>query len=83
MVGFLMEVTATLIVGSLHEELLHCTPTQTCSIVKATVAQVNCSDLRVLGLRTVNVRPPLWSSGYRTEMYCVSCEVRTEFLYDV
>jgi hypothetical protein len=25
-------------------------------------------------------RPPLWSSGhgYRTEMYCLSCEVRTE-----
>jgi hypothetical protein len=20
-------------------------------------------------------------SGYRTEMYCVSCEVRTEFIY--
>jgi hypothetical protein len=29
-------------------------------------------------------RPPLWSSGQsscRTEMYCVSCEVRTEFIY--
>jgi predicted nucleic acid-binding protein len=29
-------------------------------------------------------RPPLWSSrvpGYTTEMYCVSCEVRTEFIY--
>jgi hypothetical protein len=32
-------------------------------------------------------RPPLLSSvrvlGYRTEMYCVSCEVRTEFIYDM
>jgi hypothetical protein len=31
------------------------------------------------------VRPPLWSSGqssgHTTEMYCVSCEVRTEFIY--
>jgi hypothetical protein len=30
-------------------------------------------------------RLPLWSSGqsscYRTEMYCVSCEVLTEFIY--
>jgi hypothetical protein len=28
-------------------------------------------------------RPPLWSRvpGYRTEMYGVSCEVRTEFIY--
>jgi hypothetical protein len=29
-------------------------------------------------------RPPLWSRvvvpGFRTEMYCVSCEVRTEFI---
>jgi hypothetical protein len=31
------------------------------------------------------MRPPLWSSvkvpGYGTEMYCVFCEVRTEFIY--
>jgi hypothetical protein len=32
--------------------------------------------------------PPLWSSGQssclqRTEMYCDSCEVRTEFIYVV
>jgi hypothetical protein len=33
-------------------------------------------------------RPPLWSSGQSsrvpgntTEMYCASCEVRTEFIY--
>jgi hypothetical protein len=29
-------------------------------------------------------RRPLWSigvSGYTTEMYCASCEVRTEFIY--
>jgi hypothetical protein len=30
-------------------------------------------------------RPPLWSNGQssccRTEMYCASCEVRTEFIY--
>jgi hypothetical protein len=25
-------------------------------------------------------RPPLWS-GYRTEVYCISCEVRTELVY--
>jgi hypothetical protein len=31
----------------------------------------------------VNCRgPPLWSvPGYTTEMYCVCCEVRTEFIY--
>jgi hypothetical protein len=32
-------------------------------------------------------RPSMWSSvrapDYRTEMYCVSCEVRTEFIYVV
>jgi hypothetical protein len=30
-------------------------------------------------------RPPLWAvakvTGYITESYCVSCEVRTEFIY--
>jgi hypothetical protein len=38
-----------------------------------------------LNLYVGESRPPLWSSGQiswcRTEMYCVSCDVRTEILY--
>jgi hypothetical protein len=50
------------------------------------------SAVRTHGGGRVNVyfllvfdRPPLWFSGqsswHTTEMYCVSCEVQTEFIY--